>query len=208
MQLYRAIRYLAGGLIGGGILASMGAQETLEALRNPEPLQITCANFQSTVPEREWIKLTECAFDVGAATYFYNPKSGKVTDLYIPLFPNTEPRIDKTKISLHSTKREWMDLVDQMRAVESKQGDVDAFLDEHHADLKLTGEILGTIEYGMSMSQGEAAKLKDLDQELAGGFAIVRHNKSPSLGGGIAMLAIGLTLAIFGLLFGVRAIRR
>ena len=201
------IRTLGFGISLGAFLTISGGQEVLVAINNSSPLGVSCADLQNSPPSKEWISMKGCALDVSAATYFYDEDNGKITDLYIPLYASGQNE-GKTKISLHTTKSEWIDLFTRLNEVKNSEKEIEAFYQKHEKTFRQAGDFEGVVEKGIAGDTTRYRTLKEKDDDLADGFFIVRHDKKPSLAMGASFLGLGALSGLYGLLFGIRKFRK
>lgn len=209
MGLFSAGRSLFGGLIVGGAFGLMGGQDIKEAVGNPEPAKVTCKQVYEKVPEKEWLTISGCVIDLSRATYFFKKdKPQELTDLYIPVFVDDENGPAKAKLSLHTTDQGLIGRFARAKAMGDKGEDTRAYLQEHASEFIIRGPVSGMIESGMTKSGAEHRKIRELDTDLDPDFMVLRHDKKPSLGGGIVMLGLGAIISLVGVFRGVRALRR
>lgn len=201
------IRTLGFGICLGGFFTVSGGQELLLAFRNSTPLEVSCADLQKSSPDREWISMKGCSLDISGATYIYDKDDGKISDLYIPLF-SQEQGESKTKISLHTTKKEWMELFSEYKKLEKSEKELEAFYQKNEKLFQHAGDFEGVVEKGIGGEPSRYQMIKDKDEDLADGFFIVRHEKKPSIAMGASFLGIGALSGLYGLLFGIRKFRR
>jgi hypothetical protein len=201
------IRTLGFGICLGGFFAVSGGQELLLAFRNSTPLEVSCADLQKSAPHQEWVAMKGCSLDVSAATYLYDEDSGKISELYIPLFAG-EQNESKTKVSLHTTKLEWLELFSKLQEVKNSEKEIEAFYQKNEKLLRQTGDFEGVVEKGITGEPAYYQMLKETDDDLAEGFFIVRHEKKPSFAMGASFFGLGALSGLYGLLFGIRKFRR
>ena len=180
-----------------GLALWWGGTNFLTAIREREPLEITCADYLKNKPDNRYLKLTQCEGDLDNMA-IEEGKSKDVKAVYIPLRAKGTT-VGKTQIVLKRTDKEMTSLVSALDTL--GPGD-EAKATKILAEFEAPNE--GLVQFGLDLSDKDKNQLKALNLGLADDFIIMERGKSPRLLLGGLALGAGL----IGLVFLLRGIYR
>lgn len=175
-----------------------GGTNFYTALRERDPLEITCADYLKNHPENRYLRLTQCEPDLDNTAIEEEGDSKAIKAVYIPLRAKGTAA-GQTEIVLKRTDK---DMTSLMGSLESAGPDDEAKGAKVLAELEGPNE--GLVQFGMDLDDKDMRELKGLHLGLANDFIIMEHGKSPKLLLGALALAAGLA----GLAFMVRGVIR
>ena len=187
-----------------------GGHATYVAIRNPEAVELTCAEYLHHPPDAEWLRLRHCAADfnnmgVEAQESKRNEADHDPTAVYIPLRPEGVAS-GSARLVVRSEDAGLRRLVSRSYGAEREGRDPspeDARADE--AATSLEDSVEGVVELAVDRSAQKKAELRRLGIRLANDFAIIAHGERPRplwLAAGVFAIGLG------GLGLIVRRIRR
>lgn len=162
-----------------------GGQNLYTALREREPLEITCASYLKERPENRYLRLTECEPDLDNMA-IEEDKHQKLQAVYIPLRATGTPR-GSTQIVL---KRSDDAMTSLAGSLDGPGGPNEAAARKVLAELE--GPNQGLVQFGLDLSDKDITQLKNLNLGLAADFVIMEHGKAPRLLLGALAFAAGL----------------
>jgi len=179
----------------GGVGIYWGGTNFVTAVRERDPLEITCANYLKQKPDNRYLKLTECDPDMDNMALYEEGEgtAKKITAVYVPLRAKGTT-VGKTQIVLLRKDTAITDLVsraDKLGTADEAQAK--RIMDEFEAPNE------GLVQFGMDLSDSDQKQLKGLNLGLSDDFVIMERGKEPklllgalALGGGLAALAFML----------------
>jgi hypothetical protein len=183
-------------VIGTLALIVGGAYGAIQALENPSPAVVSCADFATKETNKVWVRLTNCEIDF-AGIYDRESRDNKeVSEFFVPLRPTGSKEPAKIVLSVKDT-----DL--QQQASGAQPADEKARLAGgihviigllKKVDLKngVTGMVQGPIEMKLLW---KALSEKKIQPDAI----LVTLNDRPELGKSLMMLTGGLALIFVGL---------
>ncbi|MFN0080770.1 MAG: hypothetical protein ACKVY0_30240 [Prosthecobacter sp.] len=174
------------------VLLIVGGQGVYVALKNPEPLKITVADYIAKKPNAEWMTLQEAQVSLVEAAY--KARLGKVSEVFIPVRPVGE----STDVPVHillSTNNQAV--VAALQHLSGSGGTLEKKVDTaaQQADkLFMWQDITGLTRYGIFYDLLMRARLAKLNMKLAEDFVILNDGASPDLLVSLAMVVGGLLI--------------
>ncbi|MDP8222111.1 MAG: hypothetical protein P9L99_02010 [Candidatus Lernaella stagnicola] len=175
-----------------------GGQALYTVIKNPEPLTMTCEEYAKQRPDREWVKLTDCALVIPEAAFIGH---SSITQVYVPVVPGAVNFYeDNPKVSLvlnsrdeglRQTVRKLIDL-DKV----TDEAKIEEFMVDHYDDLFPRRNIEGTVKFGIELDSDERKQLSGLSGYLAKNFVIVADGEAPDLKLALIMFGAGIALAL------------
>lgn len=165
----------------------------MTALKERDPLEITCADYLASRPTARWLRLTHCTADVDhlAVEQEWSETAGverlgsrDVSAVYIPLRP--EGMRGPPQIVVKRQDADILALV--THDPRSPAGAEFA----HRVNETLTEPTQGLVHFGLELSAKEQAQLARLDLGLASDFVIVDRGSRPLFGFGLLTVGVGL----------------
>lgn len=175
-----------------------GGQGLYTAVKNREPMELSCASYDDVKPNKEWLRLTGCELNVLEASYM--EENGRVVELFIPARGPGEEEGDPIQVVLATKDETLTGLANEMAKIEDEM-ELIQFFAEHRDRLYSTRQIEGLVRYGVNLDSGDREELMGLDENLASDFVIVDEGKRPRFAGSLGFLGGG-----FVLLLGVGAV--
>ena len=118
-----------------------GVQQLYTYVSNPDPVEMTCAEYAETRPEGEWVKLSECEYWLSEAVVMGMPASltddaevdefATVDDAYVPIRPKGQPVGEATPLVAHVTEGPILERISRIEAAENPQQLLDENPDWH-----------------------------------------------------------------------------
>jgi hypothetical protein len=169
-----------------------GGPNLYTALRERDPLEITCARYLEDRPDNRYLKLTECEPDLDNMA-IEEGKNKEVKAVYIPMRAKGTT-VGKTQIVLKRSDDAMTSLADSL---DGPVGPNEAVAKKVLAELEGPNE--GLVQFGLALSDEDTKQLKDLNLGLAEDFIIMEHGKAPrlllgALAFGAGLLAVGFLL--------------
>ncbi len=174
------------------VLLIVGGQGVFVALKNPEPLKITVADYIAKKPNAEWMTLQEAQVSLVEAAY--KARLGKVSEVFIPVRPSGE----STDVPVHillSTDNQAV--VAALQHLSGSGGTLEKKVDTaaQQADkLFMWQDITGLTRYGIFYDLLMRARLAKLNMKLAENFVILNDGASPNLLVSLSMVVGGLLI--------------
>lgn len=164
------------------------------ALREREPLEITCANYLKDRPDNRYLKLTECEPDLENMA-IEQGKNKEVKVVYIPLRAKGTT-VGATRIVL---LRDDDLMTTFTQALDGPVGPNEAIAKKVLGELEGANE--GLVQFGLDLKDSDMKQLKELNLGLADDFVIMEHGKTPRLifgaiAFGAGLLALGWLLRV------------
>ena len=184
------------------VLLIVGGQGAYVALKNPEPLKITVADYIAKKPNAEWMTLQEAQVSLVEAAY--KARLGKVSEVFIPVRPIAE----STDVPVHillSTDNQAV--VAALQHLSRSGGTMEKKVDTaaRQADnLFMWQDITGLTRYGIFYDLLMRARLARLNMKLAEDFVILNDGASPNLLVSLSMVVGGLLIWFFMLCYAMR----
>ncbi len=167
-----------------------GGQSTFTALKNRDQRTLSCADYERSRPDADWLQLTGCYFDFDDSAS-ESVRGGASTTAFIPL--RSAPGKSGQPIQLFLVTKDKQ-ILEFIRAVDNNDADRAGALATDLA-LDKPQTLTGLVQFGMELKDKERAKLAELFPHAAKDFALLEHNAKPKLGLGLGVLAAGLVLA-------------
>lgn len=180
-----------GHLIALGLLL-VGCQGVYVALKNPEPLEMTVADYIAKKPNAEWMTLRDSQVSLVEAAY--KARLGKISEIFIPVRPHGES-MDAPIHILFSTDDPGM--VAALKKLSQSGGPMQKKIDaaSRQADrLFMRQDITGLTRYGMFFDFLTRLRLANLNMNLAKDFVIVNDGEAPNLLLSLSMVGGGLLI--------------
>lgn len=168
------------GLWGGG-------HSLYVTLRNGNQVEVSCADYEKSRPDAEWLLLTHCAADVDNIALETNKKSGKLTKVYVPVRPEGSPEVGSPKIVVESDDDDLLELARDLRTDSTEKS-------AQRLGKLLAQPIDGLVRLGLELDDKRQTELANLNLGLTKDFAIVErgaHPKSIWFGLGVLLLGVG-----------------
>ena len=179
-----------------------GSQGLYTYLNNPEPVEMSCAEYAEKRPEGEWVKLSECEYWLDEAVIIGMPKgfgdTGKseefatVDDVYVPLRPKGQPIGESTPLVMASNDGELESRITKVALSDTP----DRVLREHPEWGTETITVEGTIQYGIELSEEDRKDVERLSDDLDENFVVVDRGKKPDLQVSLSMTIAGVVLSL------------
>jgi hypothetical protein len=161
------------------VLLVMGGQQLYKAMKNPNAVKITCADYLAKPPDSHWLTLESCTPDWEGGAYESAAGSTTARVLFVPLRP-TGVEGGQTRIVLRTEDKALLDLVNSS-----------------NAEMPATTSWQGVVQFGLDLKDEERKEVGGLISGLADDFVLLEHNAKPNMGMAIAFLLGGLGLAGF-----------
>ena len=181
-------------LIAMGLLI-VGFQGVYIALKNPEPLEITVADYIAKKPDAEWLKLQEAQVSLVEAAY--KARLGKVTEIFIPVRPAGESMEAPVHLLLSTDDKA---VVAALQKLSQSSGSMNKKVDAaaRQADkLFMRQDVYGLTRHGIFLDSLMRARLSLLDMKLAQDFVIINDGAAPNGWVHLAMVGGGLLIWFF-----------
>jgi len=184
-------------------LLIVGCQGVYVALKNPEPLEITMADYIAKKPSAEWMTLKEAQVSLVEAAY--KARLGRISEVFIPVRPIGE----STDVPVHillSTKDHAV--MAALKHLSQSSGTLEKTVDSaaRQADkLFMRQDITGLTRYGIFFDFLMRARLATLNMKLAEDFVILNDGAAPNVWVGLAMVGGGLLIWFFMLYHALRS---
>lgn len=184
------------------VLLIVGGQGIYVALKNPEPLKITVANYIAKKPNAEWMTLQEAQVSLVEAAY--KARLGKVSEVFIPVRPIGE----STDVPVHillSTDNQAV--VAALQHLSRSGGTMEKKVDtaaQQADNLFMWQDITGLTRYGIFYDLLMRARLAKLNMKLAEDFVILNDGASPNILVSLSMVVGGLLIWFFMLCHAMR----
>lgn len=191
------------------------------AYQNPEPTELTCAEYADSQPDASWLKLKKCRVNLLEAVYERGPidevEDNPIETAYLPLRPDRETggkKPPKTGIVVKTQDDEITEFLtkaakqsgdDSEEQSEEIDPEMKSFLRDHQEKLLQVRSFEGTVEYGLDADSETHEQVAELSNYLEEDFAVLSEGKKPSysssfgsLGMGFALLIVSLGLMVWG----------
>lgn len=172
-----------------------GGQGVYTALKNRSPLEIAVVDYVKAKPDAEWVVLKNAQLNLLEAAH--RERLGKITEVFIPVRSPDEAMDGDVHVLMSTKNKEILDaLADLEKSSDSEKGVLEAA--SRHADkLFMRRDVTGLIQFGIESDSKTRSKLAGLDMNLAEDFVILEEGKSPTLGGSVMLLILGLVIGVF-----------
>ena len=173
-------------------LITVGGQGVYVALKNPEPLEITVADYIARKPNAEWMRLQEAQVSLVEAAY--NARLGKISEIFIPVRPIGESTDTPAHILLSTEDKAVVAALKKLsQSGDSLKTKVDTA--SRQADrLFMRQDVYGLTRYGIFYDLFMRARLAWLGMNLAEDFVIVNDGAAPNITVSLTMLGGGLLI--------------
>ena len=104
--------------IGALYMMWMGGQGLYTSVKNREPMELACGNYDDVKPNKEWLKLTGCELNVMESSYM--EENGKITELYIPARGPGEQEGDTIYVLVATEDAQLLAMTNEMIQLESE----------------------------------------------------------------------------------------
>ncbi|OYW74894.1 MAG: hypothetical protein B7Z37_15675 [Verrucomicrobia bacterium 12-59-8] len=169
-----------------------GGQGVYVALQNPEPLEITVADYIAQKPKAEWMKLKEAQVCLAEAAY--KSRLGRVAEVFIPIRPIGESKDAPVHILLSSEDKAVAAALKEL----SQSGNTVNYkvnAAARQADrLFMQQDIYGQTRYGIFFDLWMRARLSKMNMKLADDFVILDDGVAPNLFVSLCLLGGGLLI--------------
>lgn len=193
--LHRPAGFTSLGFLGYmAILALLiiGGQGVYVAVKNPEPLEITVADYLAKKPNAEWMTLKDAEICLVEAAY--KARLGRVAEVFIPIRPFGESKDAPIHILLST---EDQAVADALKALSKSAAPMKKKVDaaSQQADrLFMRQDITGLTRYGILYDLFMRARLAKLNMNLAEDFVILNDGESPNFTVNVCMVGAGLLI--------------
>ncbi len=173
-------------------LLIVGGQGVYVALKNPEPLEITMADYIARKPNAEWMTLKEAQVSLVEAAY--KAHLGRVSEVFIPVRPIGESMDAPVHILLSTENKSVAAALKGLsRSGAPMTKKVDAAAQQ--ADkLFMRQDITGLTRYGIFYDLLMRFRIAMLNMNLAEDFVILNDGEAPNLLVSLSMLGGGLLI--------------
>ena len=173
-------------------LLIIGGQGVYVAVKNPDPLEITVADYLAKKPNAEWMTLKDAQISLVEAAY--KARLGRVAEVFIPIRPIGEAREAPVHILLATedpaVAAALLALSQSSTTMKKK---VDAA--SQQADkLFMRQDITGLTRYGILYDLFMRARLAKLNMNLAEDFVILNDGEAPNFTVNVCMVGAGLLI--------------
>ena len=175
-------------------LLIIGGQGVYVALKNPEPLEITVADYLAKKPNAEWMTLKDAEICLAQAAY--KARLGRVAEVFIPIRPVGESMDTPVHILLSS---EDPAVAAALKALSKSSAPINKKVDaaSQQADkLFMRQDITGLTRYGILYDLFMRARLAKLNMNLAEDFVILNDGEAPNFTVNVCMVGAGLLIWI------------
>lgn len=172
-----------------------GGQGAYVALKNPEPLEITVADYCAKKPNAEWMRLRDA--EVRLVEAGYKARLGSISEVFIPVRPEGESANVPIHILLST---EDPAVLAALKKLSQPGGTMKKKVDaaSRQADqLFLRQDITGLTRYGIFYDVFMRARLARLGMNLADDFVILNDGAAPDLWLNLGMVGAGLLIWLF-----------
>lgn len=169
-----------------------GGQGLYVALKNPEPLEITVADYCAKRPNAEWMRLRDAQVSLVEAGY--KARLGSVSEVFIPVRPVGESTNIPVRILLSTADPV---VVAALKRLSQPGGTMAKKVDaaSRQADqLFLRQDITGLTRYGIFYDLFMRARLARLGMNLADDFVILNDGAAPDFWVNLGMVGAGLLI--------------
>lgn len=193
--LHRPAGFTSLGFLGYmAILALLiiGGQGVYVAVKNPEPLEITVADYLAKKPNAEWMTLKDAEICLVEAAY--KARLGRVAEVFIPIRPVGESKDAPIHILLST---EDQAVADALKAISKSAAPMKrkvAAASQQADRLFMRQDITGLTRYGILYDLFMRARLAKLNMNLAEDFVILNDGEAPNFTVNVCMVGAGLLI--------------
>lgn len=222
LQKWGCLLAIVGLLVVGG-----SCQAVWTAFQNPEPTELTCAEYIDSPADAHWLALRDCRIDLTDAVYglglLDEHSSSPVNSAYLPLHAVTSDKSvehssrETTNIVVETEDPGLMEVVTRLRDLrqqrdnESKRSAarrVEAYVADHRDEVVRRHDFTGMVAYGLNATSDEYEDVEPLKDQLTDDFAVLNAGESPSFSGAISQFGGGIVAMLVGLGIGYAGVRR
>jgi hypothetical protein len=190
------------------LLCGLGVQGIYTALKNRNPISMSCEDYARTKPKTAWLAITNCVLDLNDACYatlkYQNVEVP--TELFIPVRSANSKERMKDNILLATRDPELMKTLRELESLPSK-AKLEAWLTRNANRLLVHRDVKGLVQFGVEMKTQERRKIAQLQENLTPDFIILDEGKKPELKHSIGFLALAAVLTVISIVFFKRSNR-
>jgi len=173
-----------------------GGQGTYTALKNRQPLTLTCAEASRSRPTAQWLVIKDCQIEVlDSAMLVEKPKDKpeKVTTAYLPLRPagSSHPGTE-CRVVLATEDPAILGLINELRGA-TTHAELEFLKIKHAQALQRRRDVSGLVKTGSY----ENYRLGALQRFLSRDYIILAEGERPQLGLSMGILSVGLILLVY-----------
>ncbi len=173
-------------------LLIVGGQGAYVALKNPDPLEITVADYAAKKTNAEWMKLKDSQLSLTEAAY--KLKNGVISEVFIPVRAAGEPADSPAHILLSTEDPTVLATLKELIG-SGRMGKKTFEAGSRNADkLRIGKEITGLTRYGFFYDFFTRTRLAKLNLTLAEDFVILNDGAAPDLFINLCQLGGGLLI--------------
>ena len=194
-SLHRPAGFTSLGFLGYmAVLALLiiGGQGAYVALKNPEPLEITVADYLAKKPNAEWMTLKDAQISLVEAAY--KARLGRVAEVFIPIRPQGEYRAAPVQLRQSTEDTAVAAAVKNLSQSSTTIKRKVAAASQQADKLFMRQDITGLTRYGILYDLFMRARLARLNMNLAEDFVILNDGESPNFTVNVCMVGAGLLI--------------
>ena len=184
------------------LLFGLGVQGICTAIRNRNPLALSCEQYSRNKPKADWLVITNCVLDLTAGSYeSWQYKNVEVpAELYIPVRSAVRRPSGKDTILLATRDPEMMKTVREMESLNSRE-ELKDWLASNAKRVFVRRDVRGLVKSGVEMDTQKRRKLEKLQGDLADDFIMLEEGRKPEFTQSVGFLALGAVMLVVSVVF-------
>jgi len=181
-----------------------GGQGLFSALKQSEPLRMTCAEYEKARPDAIWVELRDCVVDLPDG--MFAGTATEPTELFLPVLPADAEEDAKTSLVLVSKDPKLLGLMGEMGKLDAEKDEAKAteWATQHATELFSPRTVTGMVQFGIDLSESDRDQVKNLGDNLKPDFSMLEDGKKPELGFSLAMVGGSFACLVFGVFMFLR----
>jgi len=184
------------------LLFGLGVQGIYTAIKNRNPIAMSCDEYSRSKPKASWLVITNCVLDLSDAAYetlkYQNVEVP--TQLFIPVRSATGKRSANDTILLATRDPELMKTLREIESVPSPE-ELKEWLARNADRVLVRRDVRGLVQFGAELDTKNRRKLARLQDNLAPDFIILEEGRKPEFKQSIGYLALGTVMVVVSIVF-------
>ena len=184
------------------LLFGLGAQGIYTAIKNRNPIAMSCDEYSRTKPKAEWLIITNCVLDLtdGAYESLKHQNVEVPMELFIPVRSATRRAPGKDLILLATRDPELMKTVREMESLATKE-ELKDWLARNTDRVFVRRDVRGLVKFGVELDTQKRRQLEKLQDNLADDFIILEEGRRPEFKQSVGYLALGAVMLVVSIVF-------